>query len=658
MKTINETAVVKATTFEELLEQVDYNVDKRGSVTLGVKKGTKLFVVSTHMERLLKSSMTTQKSQDKCTASETTSTGVDSVFSTITPEILGTLEHETIESISDINNESIAVNSDYLTTVLGSDTLADMLQSENIPISNELVIDRGLQDNDREQNSSLIMDKQSDSIARETFSKDVELAMLRLGYNPEANFCKLIREFYEAEDEPCLTAVERCGRRIRLRNWLLEGVNFGCFPPCGFYVRGIPHVMFQGFLTNIDRRIDESHDQQLTEAIQVRTDDQCNAETETILSLDDVNVMFTSLKTNKTTPNKWMNKTVDDFQEILRDPVLLKFEMTKNELIFCLESAKPKLEASEIRFGKSWSKQKLSDFLHKALNSKQDIMSAKSRQKKKFTPNKLSVLCKRKLCGFTKAALNAVLAEHEFDEQYQLWTRESPFSSTTRLSNVGEITWFSAPEFNSETLSYIFSFLDVHHLITNCRIKACKDGFPERHIRKQAWLAVAKENKTRLKIAHVEDLLDKQSDSIARETFSKDVELAMLRLGYNPEANFCKLIREFYEAEDEPGLTAVERCGRRIRLRNWLLEGVNFGCFPPCGFYVRGIPHVMFQGFLTNIDRRIQIIIPYVKSGAYNVRTLGSLEAENLFGEFQDLDPKGSGVIKAEDIPAALESAC
>ena len=559
MKTINETAVVKATTFEELLEQVDYNVDKRGSVTLGVKKETKLFVVSTHMERLLKSSMTTQKSQDKCTASETTSTGVDSVFSTITPEILGTLEHETIESISDINNESIAVNSDYLTTVLGSDTLADMLQSENIPISNELVIDRGLQDNDREQNSL---------------------------------------------------------------------------------------------------QIDESHDQQLTEAIQVRTDDQCNAETETILSLDDVNVMFTSLKTNKTTPNKWMNKTVDDFQEILRDPVLLKCEMTKNELIFCLESVKPKLEASEIRFGKSWSKQKLSDFLHKALNSKQDIMSAKSRQKKKFTPNKLSVLCKRKLCGFTKAALNAVLAEHEFDEQYQLWTRESPFSSTTRLSNVGEITWFSAPEFNSETLSYIFSFLDVHHLITNCRIKACKDGFPERHIRKQAWLAVAKENKTRLKIAHVEDLLDKQSDSIARETFSKDVELAMLRLGYNPEANFCKLIREFYEAEDEPGLTAVERCGRRIRLRNWLLEGVNFGCFPPCGFYVRGIPHVMFQGFLTNIDRRIQIIIPYVKSGAYNVRTLGSLEAENLFGEFQDLDPKGSGVIKAEDIPAALESAC
>ena len=64
----------------------------------------------------------------------------------------------------------------------------------------------------------------------------------------------------------------------------------------------------------------------------------------------------------------------------------------------------------------------------------------------------------------------------------------------------------------------------------------------------------------------------------------------------------------------------------------------------------------MFQGFLTNIDRRIQIF-PYVKSGMNNVRSLGSLEIENFFGEFQDLDTKGSGVIKAEEIPPALESA-
>jgi hypothetical protein len=196
----------------------------------------------------------------------------------------------------------------------------------------------------------------------------------------------------------------------------------------------------------------------------------------------------------------------------------------------------------------------------------------------------------------------------------------------------------------------------VHHLITNCRIKVCKDGFHERKISKSAWIEVARENQTNLKVPHVEDLVDKQSDAIAKETFSIDVERAMRRLSYVKEAQFCKVIREFYEAEDEPGIEATERCQRRLNLREWLLEGVNFCCFPPYGSHIRGVPNIMFQCFLTNIDRRIQLF-PYVKSGIYNVRSLGSLEIENFFGEFQDLDPKGSGVIKAEEIPSALESA-
>ncbi|WAR25407.1 hypothetical protein MAR_011111, partial [Mya arenaria] len=113
---------------------------------------------------------------------------------------------------------------------------------------------------------------------------------------------------------------------------------------------------------------------------------------------------------------------------------------------------------------------------------------------------------------------------------------------------------------------------------------------------------------------------------------------------------------EFYEAEDEPGLSVHERYRRRIAFRTWLLESVNFCQFPTYGSYIRGIPNVMFHGFLTNIERRLQLF-PFVKSGRYNVRAIGSLEAENLFGQFQDLDPEGSGVMKAEDILTALEHA-
>jgi hypothetical protein len=65
----------------------------------------------------------------------------------------------------------------------------------------------------------------------------------------------------------------------------------------------------------------------------------------------------------------------------------------------------------------------------------------------------------------------------------------------------------------------------------------------------------------------------------------------------------------------------------------------------------------MFEGLMTNIDRRNQLF-SFVRNQAYNVRALGSLEAENLFGEFQDIDPKGVGVLRPDDIPIAMSTAC
>ena len=72
---------------------------------------------------------------------------------------------------------------------------------------------------------------------------------------------------------------------------------------------------------------------------------------------------------------------------------------------------------------------------------------------------------------------------------------------------------------------------------------------------------------------------------------------------------------------------------------------------------MKGIPQVMFEGLMTNIDQHIQLF-SFVRNQAYNVRALGSLEAENLFGEFQDLDPKGVGVLRPDDIPIAISTAC
>ena len=41
-----------------------------------------------------------------------------------------------------------------------------------------------------------------------------------------------------------------------------------------------------------------------------------------------------------------------------------------------------------------------------------------------------------------------------------------------------------------------------------------------------------------------------------------------------------------------------------------LLSSVNLSTFPPPGSHVAGMSLVMFEGLLTNIDRRIQLYVP------------------------------------------------
>lgn len=172
----------------------------------------------------------------------------------------------------------------------------------------------------------------------------------------------------------------------------------------------------------------------------------------------------------------------------------------------------------------------------------------------------------------------------------------------------------------------MFDFLDPEHLLTNTRTKVCSTGIPERNITKDAWVAVAKSGKTNgsnLSLALVNDLIDKQNVGFAVKTFSKEVEDAMLTEGFTEEASFCELIRNWYRAQDEPGLSALERHLHEQKLRKWLLKDIDFSIFPPAGSHVRGIPLVAFEGFMVHIDRRSQL---YAFTGSYNPRTIGTLE--------------------------------
>lgn len=200
--------------------------------------------------------------------------------------------------------------------------------------------------------------------------------------------------------------------------------------------------------------------------------------------------------------------------------------------------------------------------------------------------------------------------------------------------------------------------LDCHHLLVNARSFVCQNGIRGLDVSKDAWLSVAESSdsiNTGLNRAMVVDLIDRQSNAIAQIVFGELVEKKMTELGFSNEARFCKVMREWYKAEDEPGLTVACRHSFRMNMRNMLLGAACLADFPPPGSHVAGMPIVMFEGILTNIDRyQLNAIVP---GNSYNVRAPNSLAVENLFSGFQDLDPKSTGVLLADDIPHALETA-
>jgi hypothetical protein len=372
---------------------------------------------------------------------------------------------------------------------------------------------------------------------------------------------------------------------------------------------------------------------------------------------------FRHMKTNleKLSHQKWEKISVEE--------LMAKFSNTKHlntlimkELKECLRTIATKLKQAQIPYLLSWRKEEMVTFMHCLMtNDLSSLKKARRRGKTEgpYRPLALRTMCCRVVDKFPKSVLNVVMAEHLAHEKMKQWKQTGPFGEQSYIEGHGPVRWFTKPDCSPE-MGTIFHMLDTHHLFVNARVKVCSSGMPQRGISRTAWAKVAErsaENKTGLNLALVDDLVDKQRKEFAQTTFSAAVEKEMRQNGDIKEANFCRLIRQWNEAEDQPGLSSHERITRRLQFRDWLLEGVNFSAFPPPGSDVRGVPQVMFEGLLTNIERRIQLY-PYTKSGSFNPRALGSLEAENLFGDFQDLDPRGLGVLRPEDIPKALGTAC
>jgi hypothetical protein len=303
---------------------------------------------------------------------------------------------------------------------------------------------------------------------------------------------------------------------------------------------------------------------------------------------------------------------------------------------------------------KSWNKTKKSELLKRLLNGGIHPIAEKKTTRRKNVPS-LSSLCERVIRSkkMPKSILNTVYASCIFDSEYENWKKKMhsiPLPDILVKSGERSVPfWYSYPEkMNSDVVG---KSIDCSHNLTHLRVRSCTTGIGS--VTPEAWKRISKTNETKLNPALVEDLIDKQSVPNARTNFSEEVEECMRKYGYVEAASVTKIIRNWYEACDAPGIAAETRIKFLVEMRQFLLSDVSFCRFPPPTRYINKIPIVTFEGMLIDIDTKIQL---HWLAGAYNIRSVGSLAAETTVGVLQQLNPVSSVSIKARDVPSVISN--
>ncbi|XP_078610740.1 uncharacterized protein LOC144881475 [Branchiostoma floridae x Branchiostoma japonicum] len=101
----------------------------------------------------------------------------------------------------------------------------------------------------------------------------------------------------------------------------------------------------------------------------------------------------------------------------------------------------------------------------------------------------------------------------------------------------------------------------------------------------KGFTKVADGARTKIKRVMLTDCVYMQSIEMCDVQFSSDVATELDRLGYKSTTDFVRVMHGWHRANDCPGLDAEERVMLRLRMRDWLLEGVNFDVYPPSGRY-------------------------------------------------------------------------
>ena len=364
-----------------------------------------------------------------------------------------------------------------------------------------------------------------------------------------------------------------------------------------------------------------------------------------------------SLKTSSPKQcDKWKNATTESLELVMKSATSIMDQMTVQDMKVAVASIK---SAGYIQNEDQRQLHYKADYANVLSSVFGDGSSVPSRRKEERKPKSLKNVLESKL---KKVTLTHIVAVLHWPTRLKEWFSNGIIKNNITLNGIDyNITWMTQPEVDIDGKP-ILTFLDFHHLLTNTRCHIGRHGYPAANIHREAWVKVAekeKDNNTGLNLSFVEDGIDPQSNMVAQLFFSEGVEHVMRANGDVPEAEFCRLMRIWYQALDVRGLPCIQRAKQLLEMREWLLARLipKLCKFPPIASYVDGIPRVNFLGLLISTERFLQLPL-FVQGGTFNVRSLGSQMNETFFSTFRDLDPRSDGVLSPRDLPKTMSIAC
>jgi hypothetical protein len=328
-----------------------------------------------------------------------------------------------------------------------------------------------------------------------------------------------------------------------------------------------------------------------------------------------------------TEDSKWKEISMEDFRSLFENSTSIQTAFVVSEL---------KTIASVTQDLQVYNKMRKTELVNLVSTLHGDGSAVDRMQ----SPKSLKVLSTNAVRRWPVDGVNVAYAQFQFPDALQTWEEENDFKGEwiVQVSGGSAYTiqrWYAQPaHIDGHAIQTI---IDPHHIFVNNRCRCCSKGMSGMQIRSEAWWSVAEKsstNGTGLSPEIAKDIRDRQRNSFAQTTFSEKVEVELERNGDIHEARWCHLLRNLYRSIDEAAIDTDQRIEWMLEIRDYLMDFLRVGHFPPPGGFVAGLPMAQYEGILTNVDIRLQLY-SMTSQGSYNQRAVTSLDSETFFSAFQ-----------------------